>query len=199
MKASDLSLLLPAIVFVSCTHGREAWRNDLSIGMPGYDAIMEGTTIDGPVLRALQTAAADFFPATGGPRACTDTQEAHKFYAARRGPIIYVAIVQDPVYCGRTYRSLDSGARYAIGVDGRILRRLLDGEPALSAPKESDSDAGVLDGGAAAIDVTIPSDAQVNFPPPLDASRPIPDGGRPDSGGQDDAPTHRSGPAPRKR
>ncbi|HYO65216.1 MAG TPA: hypothetical protein VEU33_03970, partial [Archangium sp.] len=169
MKTKSLALLLVA-VSVGCLHHR-GWlqHQDPSIRMPGYDAIMAGAPIDGPTLRALQVATHDFFPAWGPPRACIDTPEAHKYYAVRRGELIYVAILQDPGYCGRTHSSLDSGVRYAISVDGRILHRLLDDEPELNTPEEGRIEDGGsepirMDGGATAIDVIVPPDARVSFP-----------------------------------
>jgi hypothetical protein len=152
--------------------------------MPGYDAIMAGAPIDGPTLRALQVATNDFFPSWGPLRACIDTPEAHKYYAVRRGEIIYVAILQDPGSCGRAHSSLDSGVRYAISVDGRILRRLLDGEPELDTPEEGNVEDGgsspiSMDGGATAIDVSVPPEAQVSFPVFADGGMPSPDGGTP--------------------
>jgi hypothetical protein len=153
-----LSLLVAA-----CTAPRP------SVRMLSYDSIMVGSPLDGPTFRALKVAADDFFPAWGPPRACIDTPEAYRYYAIRRGEIIYVAILQDPGYCGRAYSSLDSGVRYAISIDGRILRRLLDGEPELDSledggAEDGGSEAALLDGGVAAIDVTIPPDARVSFP-----------------------------------
>ncbi|MFY0564457.1 hypothetical protein ACN28E_11450 [Archangium lansingense] len=145
---------------------------------------MAGGPIDGPTLRALQVAVSDFFPGWGPPRACIDTPEAHKYYAVRRGERIYVAILQDPSYCGREHSSLDSGVRYAISVDGLILRRLLDGEPELDTPgdggfEEGSSEPVSLDGGTPAIDVTVPPEARTSFPVSASGGSPPPDGGTP--------------------
>lgn len=184
MKTKSLAILLIAIS-MGCIH-RRGWlqHQDSRIPMPDYHAIMTGGPIDGPTLRALQLAANDFFPSWGPLRACIDTPEAHRYYAVRRDEVIYVAILQDPGYCGRAYSSLDSGVRYAISVDGRILRRLLDGEPELDTPEDGGAeDAGSepasLDGGATVIDVTIPPDARVSFPGSVDGGSPSPDGGTP--------------------
>lgn len=179
MKA-NIFVLLPIVIALGCISHRDWFqRQDSSIQMLSYDSITRGALIDGPTLRALQVAADDFFPSWGLPRACIDTPEAHRYYAIRRGEIIYVAILQDPGYCGRAYSSLDSGVRYAISVDGRILRRLLDGEPDLNAPAEGGAEPVILDGGAAAIDVTVPLDARVSFPASADAGTSSPDGGTP--------------------
>jgi hypothetical protein len=182
MKAKSFALLL-IVMTVGCLQHR-AWfeHQDASVRMPSYDFIMAGASIDGPTLRALKVAADDFFPAWGPLRACIDTPEAHRYYAVRRGEIIYVAILQDPGHCGRAYSSLDSGGRYAISVDGRILRRLLDGEPDLGSPEEDGgSESAFLEGGAAEINVTVPPDAQVSFPIFADAGSPSPDAGTPQS------------------
>jgi hypothetical protein len=179
MKTKNFAILLIAIS-MGCLHHRD-WlqHQDSRILMPDYHAIMAGGPIDGPTLRALQIAANDFFPAWGPLRACIDTPEAHRYYAVRRDEVIYVAILQDPSYCGRAYSSLDSGVRYAISVDGRILRRLLDGEPELDTPEEASSEPASLDGGATAIDVTVPPEARVSFPIFADGGSPSLDGGTP--------------------
>jgi hypothetical protein len=184
MKTKSFAILLIAIS-MGCLHHRD-WlqHQDSRILMPDYHAIMAGGPIDGPTLRALQIAANDFFPAWGPLRACIDTPEAHRYYAVRRDEVIYVAILQDPSYCGRAYSSLDSGVRYAISVDGRILRRLLNGEPELDTPEaggveDAGSEPASLDGGATAIDVTVPPEARVSFPVFADGGSPSPDGGTP--------------------
>jgi hypothetical protein len=158
MKVKSLALLV-TIISLGCHHHR-VQHQDMSTPMLDHDTIMAGAPIDGPTLRALQIATNDFFPAFAPLRACIDTPEAHRYHAVRRGEIIYVAILQNPGYCGRDYSSLDSGVRYAISVDGRILRRLLDGEPDPRQPEERGSEPIILDGGAAEIDVSVPRDAE---------------------------------------
>jgi hypothetical protein len=167
---------LCVLLATACTRHR-GWfeHQDSSVRMLSYDSIMAGGHIDGPTFRALKVAANDFFPAWGPPRACIDTPEAYRYDSVRRGEIIYVALLQDPSYCGRTYSSLDSGARYAISIDGRILRRLLDGEPDVDTLE----DGGFKDGGAAEIDVTVPPDARVTFPVFTDAGSLSSDAGTP--------------------
>src|SRR5688500_4274390 len=108
MKAKSFALLF-MVVSLGCLRHRGWFEpQDSSVRMPSYDSIMVGGLIDGPTLRALKIATDDFFPAWGPPRACIDTPEAHRYYAVRRGDIVYVAILQDPSYCGRAYSSLDS-------------------------------------------------------------------------------------------
>ena len=181
MKTKSLALLLVGLS-VGCFHHRNRWPpRDPSIRMPDHEAIRRGPPIDGPTLRALQLAADDFFPAWGPLRACVDTPEAHTYHAVRYDEIIYVAISQDPGYCGRSYAALDSGARYAISVEGRILQRLLDGEPEPDVPgedvEEGDSETAVLDGGTQTIDVTVPPGTQTGFPLSVDGGSSSPDGG----------------------
>jgi len=184
MKARVLVLLLLACS-LGCLHHRRWFEpQDSNVPMLSHDSIMVGGPIDGPTFRALKVAADDFFPTWTGPRACIDRPEAYKYYAVRRGEIIYVAMLQDPSSCGRAYPSLDSGARYAISVDGRILRRLLDGEPDSDTLEDAGFDAGgsepvFLDGGAEAVDVTVPQEAGVSFPVFTDAGSPSPDAGTP--------------------
>lgn len=185
MKARSFALLLVLLSFGCPRPRRWVEQQDPSVRMPGYDAIMAGASIDGPSLRALEVAANDYFPAGGAPRACIDTPEAHRFYAVRSGDVIYVAILQDPAHCGRAYPSLDAGARYAISADGRLLRRLLAGEPDSNTAQDSPRDGGSMpdtpgqgDGGAS-IDVSIPPDARVSFPGLADAGTALPDAGMP--------------------
>jgi hypothetical protein len=184
MRAKSFALLL-VVLSVGCLQ-RRGWfeHQDASIRMLSYDSIMVGEPLDGPTFRALKIAADDFFPAWGPARACIDTPEAYKYYAVRRGEIIYVALLQDPGHCGRAYSSVDSGARYAISIDGRILRRVLGGEPDVDALEdggfeEGGSEPALLDGGATAIDVTVPPDARVSFPISTDAGSPLLDAGSP--------------------
>jgi hypothetical protein len=51
--------------------------------------------------------------------------EAHTYRFIRQGDIIFIYIEEDLKYCGRQYPALDSGAKYAISRDGRILRRVI--------------------------------------------------------------------------
>ncbi|NMO18008.1 hypothetical protein HPC49_14820 [Pyxidicoccus fallax] len=185
MKVRSLALLF-ILASLGCRR-HQGWLElqDPSIRMPSYETIMAGSPIDGLTLRALQVAAEDFFPSQGAPRACIDTREAHRFYAVRSGEVIYVAILQDPAHCGRAYPSLDAGARYAISVDGRILRRLLAGEPELAVGQDTSKEDGPepsaldADGGTEPIDVSIPQAGPVHFPGLADAGTPSPDAGAP--------------------
>ncbi|PTL75499.1 hypothetical protein DAT35_54545 [Vitiosangium sp. GDMCC 1.1324] len=85
--------------------------------------------LDGTVLRAIQIAADDFLPPSAKNPPCWETQAAHTYRIIRQGDIIFVRIDEDPARCGREVMALHSGAQYAIGSDGRILRRVFDGQP----------------------------------------------------------------------
>ena len=92
--------------------------------------------LDGPTLQALQIAANDYLPPREGKRHCLDTQVGQEYRVIRQGDIIFVRIDENPKYCGG-YLSLDSGADYAISVDGGILRRVIGIEP-MDEPTEAD-------------------------------------------------------------
>ncbi|WP_224364879.1 hypothetical protein [Hyalangium versicolor] len=85
--------------------------------------------MDGATLRALQVAAEDFFPPSDKPLPCAQTQAAHDFEVVHEGDIIFVRISENPRHCGEKYYGLDGAVRYAISKEGRILRRVFDGEP----------------------------------------------------------------------
>ena len=124
-------------LFGSSTARETRPAEDLSIAFPHfYETLpskvgMDGgvTELDGRVLRAIQLAADDFLP-PGDPHApCWATQEAHTYRVIRQGDIVFIRLDEDPARCGRKIAALHSGAQYAIGLDGRILRRLIDGQP----------------------------------------------------------------------
>jgi hypothetical protein len=83
--------------------------------------------LDGVTLRALAIAANDFLPPGRTEPRCVDRQEAHVYRVIRQGEIIFIRIDENPAYCGLRHGGLDSGAKYAISTDGRILRRIFDG------------------------------------------------------------------------
>jgi hypothetical protein len=85
--------------------------------------------LDGELLRAVAIAATDFLPPHSDKRSCGNRLEAQRYLVSREGNIIFVYIYEDPEYCGGGYLSLDSGVKYAISADGRILRRIFDGQP----------------------------------------------------------------------
>lgn len=84
--------------------------------------------MDGEVLRALMIVANDLFP-PDNPKLnlpCMFRQQAHTFRFTRREDIIFVYVDEDLAYCGRKTHAMDSGVKYAISKDGRILRRVID-------------------------------------------------------------------------
>jgi hypothetical protein len=154
--AAVLSLLLS-----SCARGRcsmvmslfectpqKVLAEEPSIKFPRFyeqDPIKVGTgdrtfELDGAVLRAVQIAANDFIPPGTENPPCWATQVAHKYRVIRQGDIIFIRIDEDPARCGRQVMALHSGVQYAISPDGRILRRLLDGQPeGLFSPEAPDA------------------------------------------------------------
>jgi len=95
--------------------------------------------LDGKALRAIQLAANDFLPPDAKNPPCWATQEAHTYRVLRQGELLFVRIDEDPSSCGREIPALHSGAQYAISLDGRILRRLVDGQPDDTALEERGS------------------------------------------------------------
>jgi hypothetical protein len=85
--------------------------------------------LDGVLLRALMIAANHFRPPGEQDQPCWARQEAQRYRVIRQGDIVFVDISEDPEFCGMDYISLDSGATYAISIDGRILRRVTGAEP----------------------------------------------------------------------
>ncbi|RKI09269.1 hypothetical protein D7Y13_14555, partial [Corallococcus praedator] len=85
--------------------------------------------LDGAVLRALSIATTDFLPHPTPSTPCWDRPESHRYRILREQSVIFIRIEEDPAACDRQVAALHSGAKYAIHEDGRLLRRLLDGEP----------------------------------------------------------------------
>jgi hypothetical protein len=85
--------------------------------------------LDGVMLRAVMIAANDFLPPGSKEPSCPSRQEAQSYRVIRQGNIVFVYIDENEAYCGSSQLALDSGAKYAISTDGRILRRVLDGQP----------------------------------------------------------------------
>ncbi|MGE6763853.1 hypothetical protein ACQKGO_37940 [Corallococcus interemptor] len=125
-----------ALLLAGClrsTPTRDAWTNDASIEFPQFfeqPAEEAGTVeLSGSVLRALEVAAADFLGPQDANTPCVDRRESHRYRVIQRQGILFIRIDEDPQACGLTVPALHSGAQYAVGSDGRILRRLRDGEP----------------------------------------------------------------------
>jgi hypothetical protein len=132
---------LVALALLSCARnpGRPVVPvgDDTSIVFPDLvqgDAIRVGERggtyiLDGMTLQALQVAAHDFLPPGPEDRPCWERPEAYDYRVLRQGGIIFVHIHVAPGRCGREALTFDSGARYAISAEGRILRRVFEGEP----------------------------------------------------------------------
>lgn len=173
MRATSLLLGLAAIL-TSCSWLRLQRQNppeeDKTIVFPRFSehaAIKVGSgegpyELDGVALQAIMIAARDFLPPPEKDQPCRDRLEAHRYRVIRRGDIIFVQIEDDDEFCGLKYLSLDTGAKYAIRTDGRILRHIVGAEP-----EPSDQH----DGGTDPIPMSPPST------PPSD-----PDGGSPSVG-----------------
>ncbi|MFY0524824.1 hypothetical protein ACN28I_17285 [Archangium gephyra] len=138
MRLRNLPLALTVILSSCALFQKPALRQeDTSIRFPNFHehfATIIGEQgkpyeLDGATLRAITIAANDFIPPNGRERQCWEKQEAHRYRVIRRDDIIFVEIGTDPKACEPTVIPLDGGARYAISLDGRILRRLFDGEP----------------------------------------------------------------------
>ncbi|MFP2906360.1 hypothetical protein ACLESD_15110 [Pyxidicoccus sp. 3LFB2] len=152
----DLLFLVLAIPLSSCVRGSRpvAREDDPSIVFPRFfeQATVEvgasgGTyELDGVTLRALTVAADDFLPPDAKRPACWDKLESHRYRVIRQAEVIFVRIDEDPEACGRPTPALHSGASYAISLEGRILRSLMDGQPDMAArPDGTDAiGAGVL-------------------------------------------------------
>lgn len=133
--------ILSTLVFSGCTHiGRLLGcdcavaeelpeTQDLTLEMPLFNASEAKGVTDGVVLQAIRIAADDFLGRDRADEACWDKQASHTYQTIQKGDIVFVRIDYNPASCGEKLHSLDSGATYAIDKNGRLLRRLLDGEP----------------------------------------------------------------------
>ncbi|RKH94603.1 hypothetical protein D7Y27_28820 [Corallococcus sp. AB004] len=137
MKAHRPSLAEsePSLVFPSFSSPGEA------VGSPGRTY-----ALDGSVLRALSLAVADFLPPPTPSTPCWDRPESHRYRILRESGVIFIRIEEEPAACGQQVPALHSGARYAFSDDGRLLRRLIDGEPeqvpnGMSSPDDAGEDA----------------------------------------------------------
>ncbi|MFP2925403.1 hypothetical protein ACLESO_09320 [Pyxidicoccus sp. 3LG] len=106
----------------SVTFPLTASRDAVQVGTPG-----QAYAFDGEVLRALMIAANDLFPPGRPASECRNRREAHTYRVIRQEGIVFVYIDEDLAYCGHRFPAMDSGAKYAISHDGRILRRIVDG------------------------------------------------------------------------
>lgn len=125
---------LGACAYFPLSGSREI-KEDLSVRIPREWP--KTTTLDGPTLQAIRVAADDWAPRAGPGVPCEDSQFAYVFEAFRQGDIIFVRISHGlNAQCPCSV--LDGGAIYAIGLDGRILRRIPDGYPDLAESTRGD-------------------------------------------------------------
>jgi hypothetical protein len=120
---------LGALFGCECVSKREQPKyQDMSVQLPEFDSKLSlDANLDGYMLQAIRIAADDFLNADPTGLPCEDKQVSHQYKAVRQGDVIFVRIDFKPENCGRTLGMLDAGVTYAINVDGRILRRELDG------------------------------------------------------------------------
>jgi hypothetical protein len=103
-------------------------KQDLSIQLPVFDSTLHTEAdLDGYVFQAIRIAANDYLGRDTAESSCDRQQSSYGYRASRSGDIVFVRIDFKPENCGGDIDMLDGGATYAISVDGRILRRSLDG------------------------------------------------------------------------
>ncbi|RKH16540.1 hypothetical protein D7V77_37195 [Corallococcus sp. CA041A] len=83
--------------------------------------------LDGETLRALTIVSRDLFPLGSAATSCDSRPESYTYRVLRQDGLLFVFVDENPAACGRRFPSLDSGAKYALRPDGRILRRVVDG------------------------------------------------------------------------
>ncbi|WP_434386876.1 hypothetical protein [Melittangium boletus] len=136
MRTKRLLLSLAAVLSGCALFPKAAPPEDMSIRFPEFRerAAMflseerQPYELDGALLRALSIAANDFNPPKDRNQECWEKPEAHRYRVIRQADVVFVQISLDPKACGTG--TLDGGVKYAIrSSDGRILRRLFDGEP----------------------------------------------------------------------
>ncbi|MBZ4417548.1 hypothetical protein [Myxococcus sp. RHSTA-1-4] len=148
-------LLLVAVVVLSGCARNQGWRpapveEDTSIVFPDLfdreaarmSAQSQPYELDGVLLRAIAIAANDFLPPDSTKRSCWNRQESYRYRVIKQGDVVFVRLSADPESCKPGPRMLDGGVKYAISTDGRILRRLFDGEPE-TLPTSEGPDAGM--------------------------------------------------------
>ncbi len=186
-RSAPLSLL--GLTAVGCARafvsGAAPVGDDRSIVFPPFfeqAAVHVGASdqpivLDGAVLRALTLAADDALPRDTADMPCAERRSSHVFRVIAREDIVFIRIDVDPSACGGTQPGLDSGVRYAISRDSRILRRVLDG----MKPYVPNADGGVLDLERAAPGVSPTFDPAHPRPLPFLDAGVKPDAGVPDA------------------
>jgi hypothetical protein len=148
MRPGSLPLALTIILSSCVLFQKPAQQEDTSIRFPNFHetfATIIGEQgkpyeLDGVTLRAITIAANDFIPPNYKSRWCWERQESHSYRVIRQGDIIFVQISSNPRACEPSVIPLDGGVKYAISTDGRILRRLFDGEPEDLSPNADEQE-----------------------------------------------------------
>jgi hypothetical protein len=100
----------------------------MSIQLPVFDSTLPvDASLDGYLLQSIRIAANDYLQPDPADPPCERKQSSYEYRALRQGEVIFVRIDFKPQNCGNKIDLLDGGATYALSVDGRILRRALDG------------------------------------------------------------------------
>ncbi|RKI30334.1 hypothetical protein D7Y27_39210 [Corallococcus sp. AB004] len=146
-----------ALLLAGCLRGQGArpadWEGDRSIAFPPFyvqSAVQVGGDahaymLDGNLFRAVQVSIEDFFPKQSKDTPCWGRPEAYRYRVIRQGDVFFILINEAPDACGNTFIGVDTGARYAVSLDGRILRRSVGAEPETPPPPPG-IDSGVLEG-----------------------------------------------------
>jgi hypothetical protein len=148
-----LILLSLALALTNCAHGpckvlgslfgcrcverpQQSEFQDMRIQLPVFDSMLKtDASLDGYMLQAIRIAADDLLPPEEPDLPCIYQKSSYRYQAVRQGEVIFVRVDFDPQSCGGAIDMLDGGATYAINVEGRILRRAVDGaEPFHESP-----------------------------------------------------------------
>ncbi|RKI04003.1 hypothetical protein [Corallococcus sp. AB038B] len=152
-----IAVVVGVLLLAGCLRGQGArppdWEGDRSIAFPPFHAQSavqvwgneQAYVLDGNLLRAVQVAMEDFFPKQSKDTPCWGRPEAYHSRVIRQGDVFFILIHEAPDACGNAFIGVDTGARYAVSLDGRILRRSVGAEPEVP-PAPPDMDAGVLEG-----------------------------------------------------
>jgi hypothetical protein len=139
---SRLILLSCALLFANCAHEPEF--QDMRIQLPTFNSTLKtDAALDGYVLQAIRIAADDLLPPEEPELSCIYRKISYRYQAIRQGDLIFVRVDFNPRSCGGSIGMLDGGATYAISLEGRILRRAIDGtEPFHESSQAPDPEKG---------------------------------------------------------
>jgi hypothetical protein len=89
--------------------------------------------LEGAAFKALRVAIEDFKPRNRKPptdttQACFDDEAAFDFQVQRRGDLFFITATTISERCDPLGVYVDGGIRYIISKNGRILRKLYDGQ-----------------------------------------------------------------------